>query len=116
MRNPIAEQKIIEQEIREDLKKLADTSREMLSDGRFKRIKEIFEKAETNTINLLLRYKEDDPYKFKSKVSEFLIELNVYRNLLQAPEDLAKETPKPNINFMQRFLTDFKKDLASNML
>jgi len=110
----LKDRQALEEEIKKDLERLADVSRTMLIDTRYRKIKEIFERAEQNTIQLLMRFykKESDPIKYKAKMDEYLIELDVFRHLLQVPLDFANPKPKPNLNFMQRFLEGYKKDLT----
>ena len=70
------------------------------------------EDAEKNTVDLLLRYKEDDPYKYKAKVDEFLTEVRVYRNILNSAKDLTNPRPIRKPDFSQKFKGDMTELLT----
>lgn len=98
----------IEQEVRNELKAISFEVRELLLDNRYQKFAKLVKEAETNIIELLLKYKESDPYKYKAKADEYLIELGVYRKILYAAKDLTDAQEKPKVNFVQKF----KKDMA----
>lgn len=98
-----SEQQEAENKVRAELKELAIVANDILLDQRYKRFANLLDEAEKNTIELLFNYKESDPYKYKSKVDEFLIELRVYRNLLRSVADLANPQQFNYPNLVQRF-------------
>jgi hypothetical protein len=92
-----------ENKVKLQLSELRNIANELLLDQRYSKFSRLVEDAEKNTVSLLLRYKEDDPLKFKSKVSEYLVELNVYRNILNSARDLAEDNGKPKLSMVDNF-------------
>ncbi len=92
-----------EAQVKSNLEELSRIANDLLLDTRYRRFNEIIKEAEDNTVDLLLRYREDDPYKFKAKVDEFLVELKTYRTILNSVKDLAEPKKPENPHFVQRF-------------
>lgn|SRR3990167_2268164 len=95
-----------EDEVKKELSELRLLANELLLDQRYKKFAGLIEEAEKNTIDLLLAYKESDPYKYKAKVDEFLIELQVYRNIIHSVTDLTNQIENPKLNLVQKFKKD----------
>lgn len=114
--NRIDQQRIeldaIEQEVRNELKAISFEAKELLLDSRYQKFSKLVKEAEANTVELLFKYKESDPYKYKAKVDEYLIELRVYRNILNSSKDLAEPQEKPKVNFVQKFKADIAEILG----
>lgn len=115
MKNQFAEQKRIQEELKQKFTVLREEAKSMLADQRYIHIKKIYTEAEENTIDLLLSYEEQDSVKYKIKMSEWLTELKLFRNFLRIVVDLAKETKKPRFNFMTSFLKGSLKDLKEQV-
>lgn len=98
-----SEAKKQELEVKKELADLQVIANDLMNDQRYAKFAKLIDEAEKNTIDLLLRYKEDDPYKFKTKVDELLVELRVYRNILKSAADLAKEKEQEKPNLTQSF-------------
>lgn len=96
----------IEQEVRAELSSISAVVRDLLLDSRYQKFTQLIKEAEANTIDLFLKYKESDPYKYKAKADEFLIELRVYRNILNSTKDLVMPSDSPKVNFVQKFKSD----------
>lgn len=106
--NPFAKPKITdfqkaETEVKAELNELQRIANDLLNDQRYRKFTRLFEDAEKNTTDLIMQYKESDPYKYKAKVDEFLIELKVYRNLLKTITDLSNPIPVKKMNITQDF-------------
>lgn len=102
-----------EEEVKKKLSSLSVIANDILSDQRYKQFSDLLKVAEENTLDLFFRFKEDDPYKFKAKADELLVELRVYRNLLASIKDLSNPKPKSNPNFTQTFKDDMKGFIKS---
>lgn len=115
MKNQYAEQKQIQEELKQKFVTLRVEAQGMLNDSRYSHIKKIYTEAEENTIDLILRYNEPDPIKYKMQMSEWLTELKLFRNFLKIATDLAQKTKKPRFNFMTKFLRGTLKDLKEQV-
>jgi hypothetical protein len=93
-----------ERKAKQQLAELQHLANDLMLDQRYKHFADLIKEAEDNTVDLLLSYKEPDPYKYKAKVDEFLIELRVYRNILSSSKDLANPRPKDNVSFIKKFI------------
>ena len=111
MKNQYAEQKKIQDELKQKFVVLREEAKSMLLDQRYNHIKKIYTEAEENTVDLILGYKEQDPIKYKMQMSEWLTELKIFRNFLKIVVDLSQKTKKPRFNFMTSFLKGSLKDL-----
>lgn len=92
-----------EKQVRSELKELSRIANEIVSDQRYSRFRKLLEEGEKNTINLILAYKETDAVKYKAKLDELLIELRVYRTMLNSIDDLVKEIDIDKPSFTQNF-------------
>jgi hypothetical protein len=113
----LEERRKLEHEVKQDLKELSNIAADMLNDLRYKKIRDIYEKAQKNTVDLVLAYKDVDPVKYKMKMDEYLTELRLFNYVLRIPMDLVsqKDGPKPSFNFMQKFLTKFAEELPESV-
>jgi hypothetical protein len=109
----IEERKLAEEEVKKELALIRNEACVMLTDARYKKIKSDYEKAEKAIINLILSCMEEDPIKFKAKITEWTIELRIIRSLINKPVEYAEEKPKPSFGFMNKFLHTYKKDLEN---
>jgi hypothetical protein len=89
--------------VKANLQELRRIANDLLLDNRYRKFSETVRNAERNTLDLLFRYKESDPYKYKSKVDEFLIELRVYKTILNSVKDLSISKPVSNPDFTQQY-------------
>jgi HEAT repeat protein len=89
--------------VKSNLSELRVVAQDLILDERYKKFFNLVKEGEENTIDLLLRYKENDPYKFKAVVDSYLIELKVYRNLLNTIKDLSNPKQVNQSNFVQKF-------------
>lgn len=92
-----------EKEVKEELQQLQVIANDLLNDQRYKKFAKILDDAKKNTIELFLAYKENDPYKYKAKVDEYLTELRVYGNILRSANELANPVIKNKPNLTQEF-------------
>ena len=110
MQNPFRKPDVTTLELKEaenlvkaDLQELRRIANDLLLDNRYRKFAETIRNAEKNTLDLLFRYKESDPYKYKAKVDEFLVELRVYRAILNSVKDLTVSKPIINPDFTQQY-------------
>lgn len=93
----------LDKEVQQELNFLQQTARDILNDERYKKFTEIFKEGEKNLINLLIEYRRLDLKDRYKKLDEYLIELEVYRKIINAVDDLANPKPQPKPNFVSNF-------------
>lgn len=98
-----------EAKVKADLKELSIIANNLLIDQRYRRFTQLVEKAETNIMKMFFRFREVDPYKYKSKMDEFLIELQVYNKIIRTVTDLSQEKPPQKVNLVADFKSGMNK-------
>lgn len=113
--NRIREQ--LEEQAKGNFQKMQTIANELLLDQRYLKIKELYEEARDTTVELMQRWyrKEYDPVKYKFKIDEYLIKLDLFKNFLQIPEDIVNNPVKQEkVNFVQQFLGKVKKAMVKD--